>query len=110
VTIEPVELRWYCSELRRQYASLLEAPWLGECSVLVSYEELVADPRGIFAERICPLLATRYAEPRTRLRKQNPQPLAERVENYTEIADLLASPQCRQHYAPPDATAGVRAA
>jgi hypothetical protein len=76
----------------------------------LSYEELTSDPRGIFAERICPLLATRYDEPRTRLRKQNPQPLSERVENYDQIADLVASPQCRQHYAWSETTAGVRAA
>ncbi|MBW8884101.1 MAG: hypothetical protein JF612_04830 [Planctomycetia bacterium] len=36
--------------------------------------------------------------PQTVLVKQNTRPLAERVENYAEVADVLSRPEYRQHY------------
>lgn len=110
VRIEPLELRWYCDEVRRLYAPIVGCPQVAERGVLLSYEELVADPQSIFAERICPLLNVPYCEPRTSLMRQNPQPIAERVENYAEIAALLHSPQCRQSYSWAATQNGARAA
>jgi hypothetical protein len=65
---------------------------------LVSYEELVADPARRLRDDICPLLGVPPAEPQSFLLKQNKQPLAERVENYREVAALLSSSLCQQHY------------
>jgi LPS sulfotransferase NodH len=105
VVIEPLELRWYCDEMRRLYQSVLDHAWLQDCGALISYEELAADPRAIFCERICPLLGLPPTAPRTSLQKQSPQHPAERIANYDQIAALLASPHCRQHYAWPRAHA-----
>lgn len=95
--IDPAALRAYCDQIRRAYRDLLAAKWLPEQAVLLSYEELTAEPAWWLRERICPLLQTRFIEPQTSHRKQNLLPLAERVANYREVAALLASPLCRQH-------------
>ena len=95
--INPVELRSYCDQIRRSYRELLAAPGLAQQAVLLSYEELTADPAWWLRERICPLLGTELVTPQTCHRKQNLLPLAERVENYRDVAALLASPLCRQH-------------
>ena len=97
IRIEPAELRHYCDRLRRRYQNLLETPWLPQQAVLLTYEELAADPAGSLRERICPLLGVPAVEPQTSHRKQNLLPLAQRVENYREVAALIASPLCRQH-------------
>jgi LPS sulfotransferase NodH len=96
VRIEPLELRWYCDEIRRLYAPIVASTRLPERGILLGYNELTGDLERAFAERICPLLDMPYSEPRSSLTKQNRQPLAERIENYDEIASLFHSPQCRQ--------------
>jgi LPS sulfotransferase NodH len=97
VWINPAELRDYCDRMRRAYRDLIATPWLSERAVLLSYEELTADPAWWLENEICPLLGVPPTAPQTCLRKQNIQPLAERIENYREVAALLASPLCRQH-------------
>jgi len=66
--------------------------------LLLSYEELIADPARRLADDICPLLGVPPTEPQSFLIKQNKLPLAERVENYREVAALLSSPLCQQYY------------
>ena len=105
VAIDPVELKWYCHSLRRLYEGVLAHHWLRDCSVLISYEELTADPRAVLGKRICPLLNASPVEPRTVLQKQNQRPLQERIMNYHQIAPLLDLPECRQSYAWPTAAA-----
>jgi len=95
--IDPAALRTYCDQIRRWYRDLLAAKWLPQQALLLSYEELVDDPSGWLRDRICPLLGTEMVEPQTCHRKQNLLPLPERVENYREVAALLASPLCQQH-------------
>lgn len=99
VSIDPLELRWFCEETRALYGSLLAEKAPLENALLLSYEELVADPAGVFARRICPLLELPTAALSTTLVKQNPRPLVERIINYADIAALLDSPWCRQSYA-----------
>jgi LPS sulfotransferase NodH len=101
VTVDPDELRRYCEQTRRGYEEVLTYPALAERGAILSYEELTADPVQCLRERICPLLGVPAIEPKTIRRKQNPQPLAERVVNFSEIAALAASPLCRQEYALP---------
>jgi LPS sulfotransferase NodH len=98
VTIDAVELRNYCDATRRAYRDVIATPWLRERAVLLSYEDLTADPAAQLAERICPFLGVRAVAPQSTLRKQNTLPVAERVANYDEVEALLASPLCRQHY------------
>ena len=110
IEIAPLELQWFCDETRVLYDGLLADDRLRRASLVLSYEELVADPAGIFAKRVCPLLGLPPREPRTSMLKQNPRPLAERIINYAEIAPLLESPRCRQSYHVPQFPAGLRAA
>ena len=106
----PLELQWFCNETRVLYDGLLADARLSRASLILSYEELVADPAGCFANRICPLLGLPPREPRTTMLKQNPRPLAERIINYAEIAPLLESPRCRQSYGFEPFSGGLRAA
>jgi LPS sulfotransferase NodH len=96
VTVNPADLRRYCEETRRGYEEVLAFPALAERGAILSYEELTADPARCLRERICPLLGVPAIEPKTMLCKQNPQPLAERVVNFSEIAALATSALCHQ--------------
>jgi LPS sulfotransferase NodH len=98
VPIDPADLQSYGADIRQAYRQLLDHAWLPQRSVLLSYEELSTDPARCFAEQICPLLGLPPARPETMLRKQNTLPLDQRVANYCEVATLLSSSVCRQHY------------
>jgi LPS sulfotransferase NodH len=101
VRIERDELRGYCDQVRNAYRRLLESPGLAERSVLLSYEELTADPRHWLEEQISPHIGAPGGQVDTALRKQNTRPLWERIENYREVEALLLSPHCQQSYAWP---------
>ena len=98
VQVDPDELRRYCETVKQSYRKILEHRWLAERAVLVSYEELTADPDGWLSGHIAPLLGVPAGKPETCLRKQNTRPIAERVANHGEVAALLASPLCQQRY------------
>jgi LPS sulfotransferase NodH len=111
VVIDPAELRQYCDATRRAYSDALQHPWLADRSVLLSYEELTADPTTWLKNHICPLLGVEYKAAQTPLRKQNTQPLADGVANYREVSTLLQSPLCRQvHHLPGGRATQSRAA
>ena len=110
VHVDRSELRFYCDRTKAAYRRLLETPGLAERTVLLSYEELTADPQHWLAERICPLVGTTAGAAQTYLRKQNTQPLGERVENYREVEAFFLSPHCQQHYAWPGRRHHLRAA
>jgi LPS sulfotransferase NodH len=99
VTVDPAELTRFCEWMRRSYSAVVSDPVVARHGTLLSYEELTSDPQRCLTERIGPLLGILSIEPQTRLTKQNPQSLAERVENYAEVAELLTSPACRQRHA-----------
>jgi LPS sulfotransferase NodH len=98
VYVSPTRLRAFCEQTRQAYRTLLDHAWLPPRSVLLSYEELTDEPAWWLESQICPLIEADFAPPKTGLRKQNTAPLAERVSNYQEVAALLSSPLCRQHY------------
>jgi LPS sulfotransferase NodH len=99
--IDSADFERYCVGIRQRYEHVLAHPSLCERGALLSYEELTADPTGCLRQRVCPLLGVPEIEPRTVLRKQNPQPLADRVANYSAVEALLTSPLARQKYALP---------
>jgi LPS sulfotransferase NodH len=101
VRVERSELRAYCEQIKSYYATVLQTPGLAERAVLLSYEELTADPEYWLAGKICPLVGATPGAAQTVLRKQNTRPLAERVENYREVEALLLSPHCQQSHAWP---------
>jgi hypothetical protein len=98
VRIDPVRLRTYCDKIRHEYREIFDCAWLPQRSVLLSYEELTADPEQCFSQQICPLLGVPPVPLTTTLCKQNTLPLEQRVSNYREVSALLASPLCQQYY------------
>ena len=98
LTIDPAHLRAYCDDIRRGYRNVLDHSWLHGRSVVLSYEELVAEPEHWLEQHICPLLGVPFVAPKAQLCKQNTEPLAQQITNYREVASLLHSPLCRQHH------------
>jgi LPS sulfotransferase NodH len=101
IRIDRGELRAYCEQIKSYYTTLLRAPGLAEKAVLLSYEELIAEPEYWLGERICPLAGASPTSIQTEMRKQNTRSLADQIENYREVEALLLSPHCRQSYAWP---------
>lgn len=98
ITASAAEVRNYCNDLRRRYHAVVNNPAIQGKTVLLSYEELTADPNYWLQQQICPLLNVPFTAPETRIRKQSTRPLAQQIANYSEIAPLLQSPLCRQKY------------
>jgi LPS sulfotransferase NodH len=100
--VDREDLLEFCERTKNYYKSLLESPDLEGRTVLLSYEELTANPCHWLCEQICPQVGQRPGKPPcTMLRKQNSKPLDQRVENFSEVGDLLTSDICRQHYVLP---------
>jgi LPS sulfotransferase NodH len=102
VKVDAAELGAFSAHLRQSYEALLSHAWLRERSVLLSYEQLVANAGKWFSEEICPFLGTAAGQLQTQFVKQNSRPLADRIENYHAVEELLASPTLRLHLAWPD--------
>jgi LPS sulfotransferase NodH len=98
VDIDAAELRYYCDGMRASYREAINRPWLAGRAVLLSYEELTADPEHWLSAHLGPLLGVSSVPLQTRLLKQNTLPLAQQITNYREVAGLLHSPLCRQHH------------
>lgn len=101
IKIDTTELRNYCDHLRASYREAISHKCLAGRSMLLSYEELIADPAYWLSKHICPLIGAQPLPPRTYLEKQNTRPLAQQIINYQQVATLLHSPLCRQHHAFP---------
>jgi LPS sulfotransferase NodH len=97
-TIDTESLGSYCTSIRQAYREILHHAWLAQRGVLISYEDLAADPAACLSDKICPLLGVPPTQPKTSLRKQNTLTLEDRVANYREVASVLHSPLCVQHY------------
>jgi LPS sulfotransferase NodH len=98
IAIDTESIRTFCNSTRQAYHEILDHAWLGHRGVLLSYEELAADPETCLAAKICPLLGVSPNRPQTSLRKQNTLSFEERVANYREVASVLHSPLCVQQY------------
>ena len=110
INIDPNELRAYCDDMRRRYRDALACQWLDGRAVLLSYEELVADPASWMQQHICPLLGVPFRDLHAQLVKQNNRPLANQIVNYRDVAALLNSPLCRQQHHWPRRTSSRSAA
>ncbi len=98
VRVEREPLLAFYERHRQCYGALMQCPWLRDKAVIVSYEELVADPNAVFRESVCPLLGLPVVTVHTDMVKQNPHGLRDTVENYDEVADLLTGAQARHEY------------
>ena len=98
IVVDPAALRSFCEDQRRAYREVVTKNWLGERALVVSYEEFTSNPSYWLPKRICPHVGAPPCHPAARLLKQNKRTLAESVENYTEVAELLTSDLCQQRY------------
>ena len=96
VTVDPAALRKFCDDTRRDYQQLLSHPAIHHRGTIFSYEELTENPARLMDEHVSSLLGVSAIQPQAPLCKQNPEPLAARVENYAAVAALMASPLCHQ--------------
>jgi len=58
--------------------------------VTIAYEELRADPEGVFADVVCPFLGMRYSQISTGLNKRVDRPLHDVITNWADVAHLQA--------------------
>jgi LPS sulfotransferase NodH len=98
ITVDPNKMSAFCQKTRQTYEFILAHPAIQNRGIVLSYERLVTDPTGCLRDRICPLLDAPPVRPKTVLLKQNAEPLAQRVANYADVADLITSALCRQAY------------
>lgn len=99
ITVCPRELLAYAEHMRASYREVLAHPFLRGRSVLLSYEELVDDPKYWLQAEIGQLLGIAAKDSQATIRKQNSLPLAETVANYAQVAEVLAN--CRQSHSWP---------
>ncbi len=98
VVLDPKKFAEFCQKTRLAYDDLLAHPAIRNRGIVLSYERLVTDPASCLRDSICPLLDAPPVTPKTLLLKQNSGPLANRVANYADVADLIHSALCRLAY------------
>jgi LPS sulfotransferase NodH len=97
VRIDPAAFRHYCDEQRQRFSVVArEVMKLG--GVIMSYEELAADPLSVVGGQVAPYLGVEAGELQVKLQKQESRELHEIVENYDEVADLLHSEIAVHHH------------
>lgn len=89
ISLDVHEFRRWCDAVRQRYAELSRCRSIWERSVLLTYEELCSSPQQVMSQKVFPFLEVKPVLVKTRLRKQNPRPLKQCIENYAEIGDLL---------------------
>ena len=109
IRVEPEEFKEYCRSAKAFYASLLRYRFYGRWTVL-SYEDLVEDPQGVFNDSLFPFLGCARARVHSRMVKQNTRALRAVIENYEEIAPWAHHPLARQEYSARRKSAPDRAA
>ncbi|HTL70968.1 MAG TPA: sulfotransferase [Candidatus Eisenbacteria bacterium] len=92
VSIEPAELAAFHAATSAFYRSLLDDEAVRERSVLLTYEELAADPQRTFDEKLFPFLGVPRCAVTSGLRRQNTKSPAELLANH---AALSRAPECR---------------
>jgi LPS sulfotransferase NodH len=100
VRVERDEFIEHCRLERELFTEVVNSPAVRERGIVCSYEELSSDPQALFEERIFPLLEVEPVTLATKMQKQNVRPLAEMVENYDEVKDLLEGEMARHYYGP----------
>jgi len=94
------ELYAFCEAMKGLYTRIFEHAWLKDCSVVISYEELVVAPQKIFDDLIFPFLGLDSVPVTTTMKKQNTKSLEEIIVNYAELEPLLSEPWLRLEYPP----------
>ena len=95
IHIQETELLEFCAQVKDDYATFLAAKNPERDVLIISYEEVVADPQGTFSKRIFPFLNLAEATITTSLQKQVPEDsLQDTIANYDNIKHLFEDPRC----------------
>ena len=97
--LDPQEFQSWCAQVRDRFGEVTACSTLWKRAISIAYEDLATAAQDIMAERVFPFLGVESVRVVTTLRKQNPRTLAECVENYGEVADLLNQERL-EHVAP----------
>ena len=97
--VDPRELRAYCDDMRRPLSqTLVQCRWLAGKAVLLSYEELVADPNYWLKQQICPLLNVPFGGAGNATRQAKHTAVGRADRQLSRSCGLLHSPLCRQQH------------
>ena len=83
ITISLSDFNNFLEDHRRRHQQALSAE-----ALIISYEQLVAEPQAVFAERICPFIGIAYSPVSTPLDKRIRRPISEVITNWDEISHL----------------------
>jgi len=82
-------LTLWIKRLEALYADVMAVEWATGQSLLVNYEEMIADPQDLLDKRLAPFLGVTTATALTNYTKVNERPLSAIVSNYDAVCDLL---------------------
>ena len=98
VSVNPKDFARFCAETRNGYERFLSHQFVRERTLIVRYEDLVADSDTFFREDICPFLSIEHHPVSSGFRRQNPYLLSEKVENFAQVRELLTGTDAQQEY------------
>ena len=84
--------------MRERYEEIRRDSFVMDNSLWIAYEELSESPEVLFKENVCPFLSVAYSSITTNFARQNPQPLSQKVANYSELEPLFSSGEARLDY------------
>lgn len=98
ITIKVPELTKFCGEIKQFYRDIFRHPWIKECSIALSYEELTQSPQETFERVVFPFLKLHPCQIVSSLKKQNTKKLHQIIQNYADIVPWIGHPLTHQDY------------
>ena len=92
------ELLEFCKKIKIFYRDIFRRAWLKECSIALSYEELVQSPQETFERVVFPFLKLPPVPVASSTKKQNTKQLREIIQNYADIVPWIQHPLTWQDY------------
>ena len=104
VTIQAPKMLAYCETMKKFYRDIIKPDWLKECSVMLSYEELVSSPQKTFERKMFPFLRLANSPVFSHTKKQNTKKLHDIIQNYPDIFPWIGHASTLQEYSFSDTT------
>lgn len=88
--VEQEQFLNFCTQVKKKYFEYNLHPLL-EHSIIIGYNQIVAQPQETFKTIICPFLNINYQRVKTSHKKQITEPVSNLITNYEEIKNLIKS-------------------
>ncbi len=98
IDVDVWELNAFREEIKAFYKNIFAASWVMDRSVVISYEELVADSQGLFDRIIFPFLGLPASKISSITKKQNYKKPSEIVAHYEAIKNIISEESLKQDY------------